>query len=574
VSNFSNFVTGVHNLYDRYIDDWKLAVNSFWGGPEYRLGQYLKQYQIDTQTPAETINTYQVDSDGTYVSKIKARVENVPTSDQARKGIDNLGGTFYFEKLQNVPNLNYLKLYISEYNSMLFKSSPHRVLPETPEVDMFVNNVDGEGNSINEFWSQVDILTSVYGVSWLSCIKFGDNDVPTWRVHDPVSVKNWEYAYDRDGNLKLTQILIELSSNETETVYRYMNNDVIRTVFVGVDEDDEDYRPVIDDPDMIQESTNVYYIEQENPLGYIPCFPVYQNQKIYNGVGSTPTFDLAQIQRSVYGDMAEIYSTIAYSAHPSLVVDEETDNLNNGELGAEPGSIVRVPGVIAGQQNYTYEFKAPPLTALSEIRALVDQKIEKMNQLAMIRSDELIKASRSGEQIREYDAKMESFIRKKATNLENAEYNLWQIWFDWTNQTMPEDFSISYNRQYNTRAVEKEIDEISKLINVYEKYDTVFYEDVVRFTAEHFATVQQAEAKAVELGGAGHHQHELEDGTIVYMPFPTHAEYELRLQIANQGTDYEEGLAINAQDLKESLRDQLRQRLEELLNSTGTHNSL
>ena len=574
MSNFSNFVTGVHNLYDRYISDWKLAVNSFWGGPEYRLGQYLKQYQIDTQTPAETINTYQVDSDGTYVSKIKARVENVPTSAQAEQGIDNLGGTFYFEKLQNVPNLNYLKLYISEYNSMLFKSSPHRVLPDTPEVDQFVNNVDGEGNSINEFWSQADVLTSVYGVSWLSCIKFGDNEVPTWRVHDPVSVRNWEYAYDRDGNLKLTQILIELSSNETEIVYRYMNNDVIRTVFVGLDPEDKEYRPVIDDPEMIQDSTNVYFIEQENPLGYIPCFPVYQNQKIYNGVGSTPTFDLAQIQRSVYGDMAEIYSTIAYSAHPSLVVDEETDNLNNGELGAEPGSIVRVPGVIAGQQNYTYEFKAPPLTALSEIRALVDQKIEKMNQLAMIRSDELIKASRSGEQIREYDAKMESFIRKKATNLENAEYNLWKIFFDWTNQSMPEDFSISYNRQYNTRAVEKEIDEISKLINVYEKYDAVFYNDVVRFTAEHFASVQQAEAKAVALGGTGHHQHELEDGTIVYMPFPTHAEYELRLQIANQGTDYEEGLAINAQDLKESLRDQLRQRLEELLNSTSTSNSL
>ena len=574
MSNFSNFVTGVHNLYDRYISDWKLAVNSFWGGPEYRLGQYLKQYQIDTQTPAETINTYQVDSDGTYVSKIKARVENVPTSAQAEQGIDNLGGTFYFEKLQNVPNLNYLKLYISEYNSMLFKSSPHRVLPDTPEVDQFVNNVDGEGNSINEFWSQADVLTSVYGVSWLSCIKFGDNEVPTWRVHDPVSVRNWEYAYDRDGNLKLTQILIELSSNETEIVYRYMNNDVIRTVFVGLDPEDKEYRPVIEDPEMIQDSTNVYFIEQENPLGYIPCFPVYQNQKIYNGVGSTPTFDLAQIQRSVYGDMAEIYSTIAYSAHPSLVVDEETDNLNNGELGAEPGSIVRVPGVIAGQQNYTYEFKAPPLTALSEIRALVDQKIEKMNQLAMIRSDELIKASRSGEQIREYDAKMESFIRKKATNLENAEYNLWKIFFDWTNQSMPEDFSISYNRQYNTRAVEKEIDEISKLINVYEKYDAVFYNDVVRFTAEHFASVQQAEAKAVALGGTGHHQHELEDGTIVYMPFPTHAEYELRLQIANQGTDYEEGLAINAQDLKESLRDQLRQRLEELLNSTSTSNSL
>ena len=235
---------------------------------------------------------------------------------------------------------------------------------------------------------------------------------------------------------------------------------------------------------------------------------------------------------------------------------------------------MRVPNSINGQPNYVYEFAAPPLTALSEIRALVDQKIDKMNELAMIRTDDLIKSSRSGEQIREYDAKMEAFIRKKATNLENAEYNMWQIFFDWTNQQMPDDFSISYNRQYNTRAVEKEIEEINKLISVFEKYDSVFYADVVRFTAEHFATTQQAEARAVQLGGTGYHEHVLSDGTTVYMPFDTHGEYELRLQIANQGSDYEEGLAINAQDLKETLRDQLRLRMEELLSSTSSSNSL
>ena len=52
-------------------------------------------------------------------------------------------------------------------------------------------------------------------------------------------------------------------------------------------------------------------------------------------------------------------------------------------------------------------------------------------------------------------------IHKKATNLENAEYNMWRIQFDWTNQVMPEDFSISYNRQFNKRAaVEHEIGEV------------------------------------------------------------------------------------------------------------------
>ena len=109
---------------------------------------------------------------------------------------------------------------------------------------------------------------------------------------------------------------------------------------------------------------------------------------------------------------------------------------------------------------------------------------------------------------------------------------------------------------------------------MFEKYDSVFYADVVRFTAEHFATTQQAEARAVQLGGTGYHEHVLSDGTTVYMPFDTHGEYELRLQIANQGSDYEEGLAINAQDLKETLRDQLRLRMEELLSSTSSSNSL
>ena len=176
MNNFSDFVTGVHNLYDRYVGDWRLAINSFWGGPEYRLGQYLKQYQVDTETPSETINTYLVDDSGTYVNKMRAKVENVRTSHEATQGLDSLDGTFYHEKLHNVPNLNYLKLYVSEYNSMLFKTPPQRTLPDTPEVEQFQDNCDGEGNSLNEFWSQVDLLTTVYGVTWVSCIKFGDND--------------------------------------------------------------------------------------------------------------------------------------------------------------------------------------------------------------------------------------------------------------------------------------------------------------------------------------------------------------------------------------------------------------
>ena len=558
MTTFSEFITGVHNLYDRYLTDWKLVINSYYGGPEYRNGQYLKAYEVDTNTPSETINTYQVDSDGSVVGKLRAQVSNAYSSSDANDTNNVSDGSFYSEKLHNTPNLNYLKLYVSEYNSLLFRTPPQRVLPETPEVEQFINNVNGEQDSINEFMSQVDILTTVYGVAWVSCMKFGDNPVPTWQVHSPVDVRNWEYGYDKDGNLTLNKILIELNSDENESVYRYIDKDVIRTAWVSNDpeEDEEDYTPsqLIEGLELIE---GIHSVTQENPLGYIPVHPIYQNQKIYNGVGSTSSFDLAQIQRSVYGDMAEIYSTITYSAHPTLVIDSNTDDLNGGQISAEPGGIIRVENNLNGQPNYVYKFEAPPLTALSEIRELVDQKIEKMNELAMIRGEDLVKKSSSGVQVEIYDAKLEAMIRKKATNLENAEYNLWRMWFDWTNQYMPEDFSISYNRQFNKRAVEQEINELDKLLLTYERFDTVFSDNKI----EEYPSEQEAVAKARELGGSGFHSHADEDGNVKYMPFATH-----ELYVAAVGdTDGE---------LKETMREQLRQRLQQLMSSTSTSNSL
>ena len=558
MTTFSEFITGVHNLYDRYKVDWQMAIRTYYGGPEYRNGQYLKAYEVDTNTPSETINTYQVDADGNTVGKMRARTENVQSTSQANGNSYAEEGSFYYEKLHNTPNLNYLKLYVSEYNSLLFRTPPQRVLPDTPEVDQFLNNVNGEQDSINEFMSQVDVLTTVYGVVWVSCMKFGDNPVPTWQVHSPLDVRNWEYTYDRDGNLTLNKILIELNSDEHEAVYRYMDKDVIRTVFVPVEDDDDDeYVPSVNIEEL-EQIDGIYSITQENPLGYIPCYPIYQNQKIYNGVGSTSTFDLAQIQRSVYGDMAEIYSTITYSAHPTLVIDSNTDDLNDGQISAEPGGVIRVENNIGGQPNYVYTFEAPPLTALTEIRALVDQKIEKMNELAMIRSEDLVKRSNSGVQVEVYDAKLEAMIRKKATNLENAEYNLWTIWFDWTNQVMPTDFSISYNRQFNKRAVEHEIAEIQTMLQAYEQFKGVFDNKQV----EEYPSEEQAVARAQELGGNGFHSHTREDGTIIYMPFATHEEYEIAVGGNTDG------------DLQETMRDQLRQRLTQLMLSTSTSNSL
>ena len=469
-SSYYNFVTTVHDLYNRYIDDWLLAVRSYWGGVEYREGKYLKAYDVDYTTPSEVISTYEIDDNGIQTGKYSSYA-TVDSKREADTG-DEYNSNFYNEKLHNVPAFPYTRLYVSEYNSVLFRTPPSRTLEDSPEVTDFVMDVDGEGNSINEFMSQVDVLTTVYGVVWISCIKPAGNDYARWRVHTPLDVTNWHYSYSASGELILDKIVIRVSNNDDAEVFQYFTADTIDTIFIPKDPDVElnlpegtEYRTDGED------DVGYYKITQVNELGYIPVRPVYQSNKIYNGVGHTPIFDIAQIQRSVYSDMGEIYSAVSYGAHGVLVVDSETSQLNDHAISAEPGTTIRVPNSLNGQPNYVFEFVSPRLDSITELRELIDQKIEKMNAVAMVRSDELIRASRSGVQIEQYDSKLEAFIRKKATALENAEYNMWRMWYDWQEKPMPEDFVVAYNRTFSKKGLIQEIEELRSLLAIVTEYE-------------------------------------------------------------------------------------------------------
>jgi len=562
--SYSDFITSVHNLYERYLNTWELAYRSFVGSEEYKQGRYLKMFAQDRQTDSEVINTYAIDEFGNTVGKSKARVQNnyYQSIRDAYAGNDD-DGSYYQEKINNVSFYNYVKLIVNEYSSILFKNPPHRLLPESPEMIKFKENCDGHGNSLNEFFSMVDTYVSVFGVSWLSVIKPEGSDVPRFAIHKPLDVTNWEFGYDQNGDQVLKKLLIKIAEDENQTVFRYMTPNTIETVFYSEDEEYEP--PFIEGVNMIEEGEGVYRIIQENELGYIPAFPIYQGIPTFPGVGSSPILDASLIQREVYNLNSDLYSSVNYGIHPTLIIDNETDELNNGEIGAEPGSIVRVNAGLQGETNYTYEFRQPDTSSITEIRDIINSKIEKMLETCMIRSDELIRASTSAAMVETLDTKLQAFIRKKAVQMENAELKAFSIWMDWLNVQYPAE--ISYNRQYNNRALEHELNELQKMMDLYDR----FYqhkEDYKEFESEEYETQAQAEARAAELGGSGFHSHVEEDGRTIYMPFETHDEYEMRLEALNPGVDYEED------GVREDLRDRLRNRLEQLLSQSTTTNSL
>ena len=565
--NYYDYITGTHTLYQRYADDWRLAVRSFWGGVEYRDANYLRSYAIDQSTPSDTIQTYD-QNDGIVTGSYTTEVRPVASQQDADSGTSGYSNSFYQEKVNNVPVLPYTRLYVSEYNAILFRSPPVRNLPDEQDITDFMRNCDGEGNSLNEFMSMVDTYSTVYGVVWVSCLKLAGADYPKWRMHSPLDVLNWKYGYDANGDLELESILLRISSEPTVQILQHITKDTIETIFMPLGEDDIDVpegAEYIIDPEAEDEDNGFYRTIQDNPLGYPPVSPIYQSTKIYNGIGHTPIFDIAQIQRSIYGDYGEIYSSISYGAHPVTVVDETTLTQNDYNVGASPGSVINVQNSLNGQPNYVFEFVSPPLDSIKELRELIDQKISKMNEIAMIRSEELIKASRSGVQLEMFDTKLEAMIRKKATSLENAEANvLWPMWFDWQGLSMPEDLTVSYNRLYNQKGLENELAELDKLLLTYERFEKVFGPDNYEDIPEEFATQEEAEAIARTLGGSGSHSHTDEQGITIYMPFETHEEYELRLSMAkSEDADFGPGLKMKIQE-----------RLTQLIEGSYTNNSL
>ena len=555
--DYIDYITGNHSLYDRYYDDWKLCINSWYGGTEYKDAKYLRAYQVDFNTPNETVNTYETNSDGSVVNKIKVPVTHGLNQNDVNRGGDTIDGSFYGEKLNNTPLYNYVKLIVAEYNALLYRNAPQRILPDMPESDQFVNNVDKEGSSLNEFMSLVDMMTTIYGVVHVGCYKPLGSDIPKWQIHTPLDVTNWSYKYALDGSLMMDSIVIKIEDSDHHDIYRHITPTIMETIFVGKSEDEDYYPPV--DMDLVEEiDDGVYKLVQENELGYIPVKTIYQSTKVYNNIGTTVIQDVAQIQRSIYGDMAEIYAGLTYSSHPTLVVDETTEQMNDGQIGSEPGSVIRVQSSLTGDQTHVYQFVSPQLDNIKNIKELVDSKVEKLSQIAMLRSEDMIKSSSSGYQMEVYDDKLASLIRRKATNLENAEANLWEIWADWMNVQLPEDFSISYSKQYNRKALEHEIKELTDIMGAYQQYEGLFSSQSV---AEEFATQQEAETRAEQLGGRGSHSHTKEDGTVIYMAFTTHEELEEK---TNQSSN----------ELKEDLRDKIRQRMIELVDSTSTSNSL
>lgn len=424
-----NFDTRHPDFLERQ-EHWVFLKASYQGGFAYKKQNYLTRYQLE--------------SDAEY----KNRVVQTPFD-------------------------NHCKSIVSIYNSFLFRTPPSRDFgdyAQDPMLLSFLDDADREGRSLDEFMSQVNVISSIYGHAWIIVDKPDisldtraqevENDIrPYVTVFQPLQVLDWDYKQNINGTYYLAYLKIWEYGDEDSYIIKYFYPDRIERDFV-------------EDGEVIKKET------YPNNLGEIFAVCVYSQRSDIRGIGVSDIEDIADVQRSIFDCNSEIEQIIRLSNHPSLVKTEET------KAGAGAGAIIHMPpGITDAEKPYLLQ---PSSTSIDSVRNTITDRVEAINRMGNVggvRQTETKKVS--GVALQQEFELLNARLAEKANNLELGEIALWRLYAKWTN--LPLDFVyVDYPNSFNTKDKQNDFKLLKEAKETVEEVSPTLYNNLCLQMAELF----------------------------------------------------------------------------------------
>jgi hypothetical protein len=397
----ASLVSG-NEIYETYRSRWKYYLESYMGGEEYRRGQHLTKYQLETDTE-------------------------------------------YQARLLTTPLENHCQSVVSVYNSFLFREHPTRVLPSIesmPEFEEFLRDSDYEGRDLDSFMKEVATWSSVFGHCWVMVAKpnVGANTRaaeqqmgvrPYVSLLTPMVVLDWQWHRDESGRYRLDYLRYVEDINGDIRVLKEWTLDTITTTRVNV-------------------STNVVLetIVDVNQLNTIPAVCVYNQRGPVRGLGISDITDISDLQKFIYNCTSEVDQSIRLDSHPSLVKTPET------QAGIGAGSIIHMPeNLDPGLKPYVLEFSGASITSIQATIQHAVSTIDKLANIGAVRATEA--KTMSGVAMQTEFQLLNARLSEKADNLELAEEQIWRLWAMYMGREY--DGVIEYPGSFNIRDTETEI---------------------------------------------------------------------------------------------------------------------
>lgn len=379
---------------------WRYYLESYLGGEDYKRGQHLTRYQLETDSE-------------------------------------------YGARLKSTPLENHVRGVVNVYNSFLFQQCPERdfgSMPESPELDSFLEDCDMEGRDLDSFMKDVSTWASVFGHCWILMAKPNINATtradeiaagvrPYLNLLTPLNVLDWRWERSDSGyyDLRLLKYIEDINGS-------------IQTVKVWTPETITTYEANFDTREILS------VVEEPNNLGSIPAVCAYNTRSAVRGIGVSDVGDIADLQKSIYNMLSEVEQTIRLDSHPSLVKTPET------LASAGAGSIIHMPeNLDSGLKPYLLEYNGASVDSIYKAIESAREAIDKLANTGGVRSTTT--KTMSGIAMQTEFQLLNAKLSEKADNLELAEEQIWKLFSDYQGYTWdgevdyPDSFSIQDERQ-------------------------------------------------------------------------------------------------------------------------------
>lgn len=393
-------------LYQNYFPQWQYLLESYVGGLEYRDANHLTRYQLETEQE-------------------------------------------YAARLRTTPLENHCASVVSVYNSFLFREEPKRDFDNNGmsfELEMFLRDADLDGRSLNAFMKDVSTWSSVFGHCWIMVTKpnvgavtLADEQAQDVRPYvsllTPMTVLDWQYQRQPNGRVELVYFrYLEETTGDVRIVKEWTKESITTTV-------------VDTKRDLIQDK-----LVEVNGLGKIPAVCAYNGRSIIRGFGVSDIADIADAQKFIYNATSEVEQSIRMDSHPSLVKTPET------QAGVGAGAIIHMPeNLDPGLKPYVLDFAGANVASIYQAITHTISAIDKMANTGAVRATE--SRTLSGVAMETEFQLLNARLSEKADNLELAEEQMWQFWFQYMGQQWMGE--IDYPGSFNIRDTGKEIEQLS-----------------------------------------------------------------------------------------------------------------
>lgn len=397
---------------------------------------------------------------------------------------DSGPGDQYAQRLLSTALDNHVRAVIDTYRSYLFKTEPSRtgIIFERDDIDEFIDDCDLDGMDLDAFMKNLNDTASIFGSAWVLVDKPAYKAAtraeeialgirPYLTMYAPAMVLDWKYERDITGRQVLVYVKIIEESTATYDVIKVWTSDRVESYKVsksGVNVTQKAYQgsTVYDSANIVSTYDRIISMEEYiNPLGYIPMFCYQLGYTNWKGIGTSEVSDIADAQRVIYNLCSEMEQNIRVSSHPSLVKTADTDAAGGA------GAVINMPEHLNGDMKpYLLQ---PTGATVDSILAAINHHIESINRMAHLSSVRAtVQSTRSGIAIEAEFMLLNSKLADRANSLKDAEEKIWDLYFAWMAEAMPEEFDVEYETSFSLRDTQRELDQFKTALELVQ--DPVF----------------------------------------------------------------------------------------------------